>query len=165
MPVRLSRLPSAIAGASLISLTAALLGPASPAEARPAVEPAACVATDAQASAAARGGFGDKDHRAISAKEQRSIKRATTRVLRAKGTTRAKAATATATVPVYVHVMRDDAGNGDVTDKQITQQIAVLNTTFGGKESSTAANTGFSFTLAGVDRFNNTQWHLSLIHI
>ena len=53
--------------------------------------------------------------------------------------------------------MRDKAGNGDVTDTQISQQIAVLNKTFGGQESSSASNTGFTFTLAGVDRYNNDQ--------
>ncbi|UUZ59784.1 hypothetical protein [Nocardioides sp. B-3] len=35
----------------------------------------------------------------------------------------------------------------------------MLNATFGGQESATAAATGFTFTLAGVDRFNNDQWH------
>jgi hypothetical protein len=62
-------------------------------------------------------------------------------------------------VPVYVNVMRDAAGNGDVTDTQIAQQIAVLNKTFGGQESSAAANTGFTFSLAGTFRYNNNQWH------
>ena len=42
---------------------------------------------------------------------------------------------------------------------RISQQIAVMNTSYAGGKSSTAANTGFSFTLAGIDRFNNTQWH------
>ena len=77
----------------------------------------------------------------------------------ARGIAVPKGALAAATVPVYIHVMRDAAGNGDVTDTQISQQIAVLNTTFAGQESSQAANTGFTFTLAGVDRYNNTQWH------
>ena len=55
--------------------------------------------------------------------------------------------------------MADANGNGDVTDAQITQQIAELNQDFAGGESSPAANTGFTFTLAGVDRYYNTQWH------
>ncbi len=55
--------------------------------------------------------------------------------------------------------MRDAAGNGDVTDSQITQQIAVLNKTFAGQESSAAANTGFTFYLAGTTRYNNNNWH------
>ena len=101
------------------------------------------------------------DHRDISAAEQRAIEKRTRNVLAAKGTTPAEAGAefSGASVPVYVHVMRDKAGNGDVTDTQISQQIAVLNKTFGGQESSSASNTGFTFTLAGVDRFNNDQWH------
>ena len=39
-----------------------------------------------------------------------------------------------ASVPVYVHVMAAANGDGDVTDTQIAQQIAVLNTTFAGQE-------------------------------
>ena len=50
-------------------------------------------------------------------------------------------------------------GSGDVSDRQIARQIAVLNTTFAGGESRTAANTGFAFTLAGTDRFYNDTWH------
>ena len=77
--------------------------------------------------------------------------------LRAKGTTFKAAGSTSAVVPVYVHVMRDAAGNGDVTDRQINQQIAVLNKTFAGGESAAAANTGFSFALAGVDRSTTTR--------
>ena len=62
-------------------------------------------------------------------------------------------------VPVYIHVMADANGNGNVTDAQITQQIAELNQDFAGGESSSAANTGFTFSLAGTDRYYNTQWH------
>jgi hypothetical protein len=64
-----------------------------------------------------------------------------------------------AEIPVYVHVMLDEEGNGDVTQKQINAQIAVLNKNFGGVESPDAADTGFSFTLAGVDRYRNDTWH------
>lgn len=56
--------------------------------------------------------------------------------------------------------MADRSGAGDVTDQQIADQITVLNQTFGGQElSGTAANTGFTFTLADVDRFYNSTWH------
>jgi Pregnancy-associated plasma protein-A len=159
MRLSTSRGSLAIAGATIITSTLAVAGLASPAEARPAVERPGCVETDVQASSTARGGFADKDHREVTAKEQRRIERATARIIRTKGTTMNAAGGATATVPVYFHVMRDAAGNGDVTNKQITQQMAVLNRTFAGGESSAAANTGFAFTLAGVDRFNNNQWH------
>jgi hypothetical protein len=158
MHLRTWRAPLALAGTALVASTLSVAGLASPALARPAPE-RACVTTDAHASGSARGGFADRDHRPVSAKEQRSIRRQTARTLRLKGISPKAAAGAAATVPVYVHVMRDTAGNGDVTDKQIAQQIAVLNRTFAGQESSAAADTGFSFTLAGTFRYNNNQWH------
>jgi hypothetical protein len=158
MRIPTTRVPLVIAGTALISTTLSLVGLASPAQARPAVD-RQCVTADAEASDSARGGFGERDHRAISAKEQRSIQRQTARALRLRGVTPRQASAATATVPVYVHVMRDASGAGDVTDQQIAQQIAVLNATFGGQESGSAANTGFSFSLAGTFRYNNNQWH------
>jgi len=113
------------------------------------------------ASAEAKGGHGP-DTREISATEQKAIEARTAQLLKAKaarGIAVPRGALAAATVPVYVHVMRDTAGRGDVTDNQIAQQIAVLNTTFAGQESSAAANTGFSFSLAGTYRYNNNNWH------
>jgi hypothetical protein len=109
-------------------------------------------------SSAARGGWG-KDHRDVSASEQRAISDRTRRILERRDVTRSEAAAAAATVPVHVHVMRAADGTGDVTDAQIAEQIAVLNETFGGQESSAAASTGFTFTLAGTYRYDNTNWH------
>jgi hypothetical protein len=106
--------------------------------------------------AAAKGGHG-ADTRDISASEQKAIEARTAQLLKARGGVQLKASAAG--VPVYVHVMRSSSGAGDVTNTQISQQIAVLNKTYAGQESSAAANTGFTFTLAGVDRFNNNQWH------
>jgi Pregnancy-associated plasma protein-A len=108
-------------------------------------------------AAAARGGRAGVDHRDLSASERAAVEKRTKQILAAKGP-RATAG-ATGPVPVYVHVMRDSNGGGDVTDAQITQQIAELNQDFAGGESTSAANTGFTFTLAGTDRYNNTQWH------
>jgi hypothetical protein len=112
--------------------------------------------------AAAKGGPGG-DTRPVSAAEQAQIEARTAAILKAKaqrGIGVPRGPLAAATVPVYVHVMRDAAGNGDVTDQQISQQIAVLNQTFAGQESSAAANTGFTFTLAGTFRYNNNNnWH------
>ncbi|TCO47463.1 pregnancy-associated plasma protein-A [Kribbella antiqua] len=113
------------------------------------------------AGSAAKGGRG-ADTREISVAEQKAIEARTAQRLKersARGIAVPKGALAAASIPVYVHVMRDAAGNGDVTDAQITNQIAVLNKTYGGQESSQAANTGFTFSLAGVDRFNNSNWH------
>jgi hypothetical protein len=60
-----------------------------------------------------------------------------------------------ATIPVWFHVVTDGA-TGNVTNEQIAAQIAVLNTTFAGGEGG--ADTGFSFTLAGVTRTDNAGW-------
>jgi hypothetical protein len=110
------------------------------------------------AGAAARGGRA-LDHRGITAKEQRTIEAKTARILDRRGISPRKAKKAAATVPVYVHVMAGSSGAGDVTDGQIADQIDVLNTTYAGAESGDAANTGFSFSLAGTDRFYNDTWH------
>ncbi|GEP36993.1 zinc metalloprotease [Nocardioides psychrotolerans] len=110
-------------------------------------------------SAAARGGR-ETDHRDISAAEQERIAARTQRLLARQDTPLpAAVAAAGAIVPVYVHVMAAKNGAGDVTDTQIAQQVQVLNTTFAGGESAAAADTGFTFTLAGTDRFFNDTWH------
>ena len=59
------------------------------------------------------------------------------------------------TVDVYFHVVTNGTV-GNLTGRQINSQIAVLNTTFGGREGG--ASTGFSFELAGVTRTNNAKW-------
>ena len=80
---------------------------------------AACVRPDAHTdAAAARGGHAGLDHRDISAAEQRAIEAKTDRLLDQRCPKAKKKAQARRPrrVPVYVHVMRDAAGNGDVTD-------------------------------------------------
>lgn len=63
-----------------------------------------------------------------------------------------------ATVPVYFHVVTDgDAGN--LSAKQIGDQITVLNRTFGGREGG--ATSGFTFELAGVTRTDDAVWYAS----
>ncbi len=113
------------------------------------------------AGASAKGGPGP-DTREVSVAEQKAIEARTAQLLKAKaarGIAVPKGALAAADVPVYFHVMRDAAGNGDVTNAQIADQIDVLNKTFAGQESSAAAQTGFTFTLAGTFRYNNNNWH------
>ena len=61
-------------------------------------------------------------------------------------------------VPVYFHVVTDGP-LGNLTSRQIGAQIRVLNVTFGGGEGG--ANTGISFTLAGVTRTDNAVWFAS----
>ncbi len=108
----------------------------------------------------AAGARGDRalDHRGITAAEQRRIEARTDRILdrMAPSDRKRKAA---ASVPVYVHVMAGSSGQGDVTNGQIADQIDVLNATYAGTESGQAANTGFSFFLAGTDRYYNDTWH------
>jgi len=61
------------------------------------------------------------------------------------------------TVNVYVHVIRDGSGNGDVSDTAINNQINVLNQAFGG--STGGVNTGFQFSLVSTSRTNNSAWY------
>ena len=148
------------ASAALLSAGALLLGSvlAAPAQAAT-IEPAAdgsCLT----AGTSARGLHGrGPDTRGISAAEQRRITRETTTRLAARGLSRSTAAVTGGKVPVYVHVMAGKSGQGNVTASQITRQITVLNNTYAGGESTAAANTGFTFTLAGTNRFFNDTWH------
>src|SRR3954471_19113595 len=86
------------------------------------------------AGAAAKGGRHGVAHRDLSARERAAIERRTQAILARKAKQSAAAgATAVvsgASVPVYVHVMADARGNGNVTNTQISQQIAVLNKTY-----------------------------------
>lgn len=62
------------------------------------------------------------------------------------------------TIPVHFHVISDGRGNGELTGRQLARQIDVLNATFGGREAGSAADTGFSFELASVQRIENPRW-------
>jgi hypothetical protein len=66
-------------------------------------------------------------------------------------------------VKVYVHVIQSSAGGGGVSDAQINNQIAVLNTAYAGGDTApssvgAAASTPFHFVLGGVDRTVNNTW-------
>ena len=156
---RLGKSSAAALGIAALALT---LAP-STASAMPTPEGRAsgveCFDPHALEGARSADGIRGQDHRDVSVREQRAIERRTKAILDRKGVSPQEAGAAAASIPVYVHVMMDARGNGNVTDSQITQQISVLNKTFGGQESSAAANTGFSFTLAGVDRYYNNNWH------
>jgi len=160
------RRAAALAGVTAVVATFCLAGAAGSAQAS---EPLASRAADCLdpaalgagtgGAAAARGGRAGVDHRDMTRAEQAAVDKRTKEILAAKQ----KAGTATpaagAGVPVYVHVMADANGAGDVTDAQVTQQIAELNQDFAGGESSAASNTGFTFSLAGVNRYYNSTWH------
>ena len=112
--------------------------------------------------AAARGRVGNRDHRTISPRQQRAIEARTGRIVAAqarRGTPGAATGPQAGLIPVHVHVMRDKAGSGDVTDQQVSRQIDVLNAAYAGQGSVEAAHTGFSFTLAGTYRYKNNTWH------
>ncbi len=55
------------------------------------------------------------------------------------------------TIPVYIHVIRNSSGGGDVSDSRIAQQMAVLNNAF--------ASTGWGFSLVGTTRTDNSTWY------
>ncbi|WP_224247391.1 zinc metalloprotease [Hyalangium gracile] len=65
---------------------------------------------------------------------------------------RAARANGSVTVPVYFHVIRQglESYNGEVTLKQVYDQMAVLNTAF--------ANTPYRFDLVWLDRTTNPSW-------
>lgn len=65
-------------------------------------------------------------------------------------------------IPVHVHVIYTSR-EGNISDADIAAQIQVLNDNYSGRDYSGnpvsgAANTGYSFTLASVDRTNNSKW-------
>jgi hypothetical protein len=167
-------------GLAALACGALVLGGVGPASARPSAtgssSPTATCFDPAAwglGSGAARGGRGGLDHSQVSAEQQRAIERRTATILAAKAHGKGKpgggggggggagggGTTSAVTIPVYVHVMRSSSGAGDVTDAQVAAQVAVLNKTYGGQESSAASQTGFSFTLAGTDRHDNDAWH------
>jgi hypothetical protein len=154
MMIRLSH--AAAAGAVVL----ALVGAAAPAQAAlPTSErTTACFTPDTGAAARGDGSFGDADTRSISAAEQRAVELETDAILDSLGG-RSAARSVGTTIPVYFHVMMDAAGNGDVSQEQIEDQIDVLNATYAGAESGEAADTGFTFALADVDRWYNDSWH------
>jgi hypothetical protein len=65
----------------------------------------------------------------------------------------AAAATAGGSIPVYFHVINKGSGiaNGDIPQSQIDAQINVLNQAY--------ASSGWSFSLASVDRTTNATWY------
>jgi hypothetical protein len=62
-----------------------------------------------------------------------------------------------ATVPVYFHVVSLDGVIGNVSDKQIAEQIRVMNLAFNGTYGG--VNTGFKFELVGITRTVNAEWY------
>ena len=100
------------------------------------------------------------DTREVSRAEQRRIDVRTRQIVQDKRESRAAAGSSITAIPVYVHVMVGRGGAGNVTDAQITQQVAVLNQTYAGADVNGAGrNTGVGFRLAGTDRIVNDAYH------
>ncbi len=161
---------SARVASLLVTATVALAGSTLPASAAPpkgeraqhCVEPGAA-RTDASAARTARGGRAG-DHKVVTARQQAAIAARTRRLLadRTQSTTRGRATQrlGPGTIPVFVHVMAAKGGAGNVSKARIRDQVRVLNAAFGGSEApGVAADTGFRFQLAGVDRYTNAAWH------
>ena len=68
------------------------------------------------------------------------------------------AATTTVTIPVVFHVIRMDTtvAGGNVPNRWITNQIGVLNASYGG--GTGGADTGFQFSLQSITRTTNASW-------
>jgi len=63
---------------------------------------------------------------------------------------------ATSTINVYVHVITDTSGGGNISDTVIANQIKVLNDSYSGLTGG--YNTKFRFVLAGTDRTANNTY-------
>ena len=145
----------------------AFVGTASPAEAaRPSderhpgcVRPKAAHGHDVSAR---RGvGWHGRDHHGLGVHRQHRIAVRTERILaRRPVATHGRARMAAGTIPVYVHVMADQDGTGNVGAGRITDQVDVLNAAFAGADSpGVAADTGIRFALADIDRYTDNAFH------
>lgn len=68
-------------------------------------------------------------------------------------------AAGTVTIPVYFHVIMDDAGNGNVSDAMLDEQINVLNRSYGGQTGG--SNTPFRFVKVETTRTINGAWFIA----
>jgi hypothetical protein len=150
--MRISHILRLTVAAGLGATVLNMVGLIAPAEARVADTQATCLHPDTNAGiAGARGGPRGVDHRGISLAEQQAIERRTDARLAARGFSARNVALVSKRVPVYFHVMRNAKGGGDVTNRQIARQVAVMNRDY--------SSLGFSFKLMGISRHNNTAWH------
>jgi hypothetical protein len=65
--------------------------------------------------------------------------------------------TGTVNVNVYVHVITNTAGQGNVSDADIAKQISVLNSAYSG--ATGGVNTLYRFNLVATDRTANNTWY------
>ncbi|GAA3493145.1 zinc metalloprotease [Streptomyces prasinosporus] len=125
--------------------------------------PAAECAEGAPAHSAARKAHpGHEEHAAEPNEISEARARAMDADLRAKldklrATGRSTATTASATVPVYFHVIHDGEA-GKLSSADITAQMDVLNAAYAGQGTGNT-DSGFQFTLAGTDYTDNAAWY------
>ncbi len=62
-------------------------------------------------------------------------------------------------IDVFVHVLRKNNGDGNVSNRQIERQITVMNNGFAGRTADAAAKTPFRFRVKAIDRTKNTDWY------
>ena len=112
----------------------------------------------------ARAARGAKDANELTETQVRANEAALAKALAGKGLAKnakgqaalsstATAAFATATIPVYFHVITDGT-NGKISASRISQQLTVLNNAY--------ASSGIAFSLAGTDTTVNSQWYTNL---
>lgn len=64
------------------------------------------------------------------------------------------------TINTYVHVItRADGRTGNVTNRQIADQMQVINDGYAGRTAAGAAATPFSFVVKSIDRTANNDWY------
>jgi hypothetical protein len=137
---------------STLAMAAALV--AAPVAATPVLAGADCVDDQTSSSARPRPGQHATERNEVSPQQAAAIERD----LRSKLAARARPG-ATATIPVVFHVVHGSDGTGNLTAGEINAQIAELNENFAGQElPDVAANTGFTFQLQTIRRWQNDAW-------
>lgn len=63
------------------------------------------------------------------------------------------------TIPVYAHVIQEDATVGAMTDTEIADQITAMNEGFAGEIGDGGFDTGISFQLVQTDRTQRADWY------
>lgn len=62
-------------------------------------------------------------------------------------------------VPTHVHVITASDGSGTITQRQIQDQIRVMNDAYGGRTSAESTRTPFTFELVSTDVTVNDDWY------
>ncbi|GAA2117571.1 zinc metalloprotease [Actinomadura alba] len=109
----------------------------------------------APAPAGVHDGHGGRDRAELTPAQVAQVERQLSNLL-ARKQAKMNTSAATHVIPVYVHILHFGA-KGNLPDATINEQIAVLNSTYGGKMGG--ADTGFSFSLKGITRTDDQSWY------